>query len=71
MIDIDIDGLTREERLDLLERLWDSLTETQENVPLWDWQREELNRRLDEFERDGDLGTPAEEVLGRLRGRNE
>ena len=68
---IDISGLSREERLDLLERLWDSLTATQEDVPLWDWQSEELDRRLDEFERDGDYGAPADEVLARLRGRDE
>ena len=68
---IDISGLTREEQLDLLERLWDNLTSTQEDFPLWDWQREELNRRIDEFERDGEYGAPAEEVLARLRGRNE
>lgn len=68
---IDIDKLSRDEKLDLLERLWDSLAETQESVPLQDWQREELNRRLDDFERDGDLGAPAEDVLGRLHARNE
>lgn len=68
---IDIDSLSREEKLELLERLWDSLTETHEGVQLWDWLRDELNRRLDEFERDGDLGVPDEDVLGRLRGQNE
>jgi putative addiction module component (TIGR02574 family) len=68
---IDIDSLSRDEKLDLLERLWDSLSETHDDLPLRDWQRDELNRRLDQFERDGDLGTPAEEVLGRLRGRDE
>ncbi len=68
---IDIDGLSRDEKLELLERLWDSLTTDQETVPLWDWQREELNRRLDEFEQDGDYGAPADEILARLCGRNE
>jgi putative addiction module component (TIGR02574 family) len=68
---IDIHALTREEQIELLERLWDHLTSTQESVPLLDWQRELLDRRLDEFERDGDYGAPAEEVLARLRGRNE
>jgi putative addiction module component (TIGR02574 family) len=68
---IDIDALSREERLDLLERLWDSLTSTQVDVPLWDWQRKELDRRLDELEQDGPVGIPAEELLGRLRGRTE
>jgi putative addiction module component (TIGR02574 family) len=68
---IDIDGLTREEKLDLIERLWDSLASTQEAVPLLEWQREELDRRLDELDRDGPVGIPAEEMLGKLRGRNE
>jgi putative addiction module component (TIGR02574 family) len=68
---IDISGLTREERSDLLERLWDSLTANQEDYPLWDWQREEPDRRLDAFERDGIYGVPVEEVLARLRGRDE
>jgi putative addiction module component (TIGR02574 family) len=68
---IDIDGLTREEKLDLLERLWDSLVESHDDAPLLDWQRDLLDRRLDAFERDGDHGVPAEDVLGRLRGRNE
>jgi putative addiction module component (TIGR02574 family) len=68
---IDIDGLTREEKLELIERLCDNLTSTQQTIPLSEWQREELNRRIDEFERDGDDGLPAEEVLARLRGRDE
>ena len=68
---IDIDGLSRDEKLELLDRLWDSLTSTQDDVPLWEWQREELNRRIAAFEQDGDYGAPAEEVLARLRGRNE
>jgi hypothetical protein len=41
------------------------------DVPLWDWQRKELDRRLDELEQDGPVGIPAEELLGRLRGRTE
>jgi hypothetical protein len=31
---IDISGLSREDRCDLLERLWDSLTANQEDYPL-------------------------------------
>lgn len=68
---IDIDSLSRDEKLDLLERLWESLTATHEDFPLWDWQRELLDRRLGQFERDGDPGIPAEDVLSRLRGENE
>lgn len=68
---IDIDGLTREEKLELIERLWDDLASTQESIPLSEWQREELDRRLDELDREGPVGVPAEDVLGKLRGRNE
>jgi putative addiction module component (TIGR02574 family) len=68
---IDIDALSRDEKLDLIERLWESLESNHKAVPLSDAQREELDRRIDEFERDGEPGKPAEEVLARLRGRNE
>jgi putative addiction module component (TIGR02574 family) len=68
---IDITGLTREERLELLERLWDSLAADQMALPLTDAQREELDRRLDELDRDGPTGIPAEEVLVRLRSSEQ
>jgi putative addiction module component (TIGR02574 family) len=68
---IDIDSLSREQKLDLMERIWDRLVETHQEIPLWDWQRDELVRRLGTFEKDGDLGEPADEVLNRLHGRDE
>lgn len=68
---IDITGLTREERLELLERLWDSLAADQMALPLTDAQREELDRRLDELDWDGPTGIPAEEVLARLRSSEQ
>ena len=67
MSSIDITGLTSEERLRLLEALWESLSLTPEAVPLSDAQREELDRRLDEIDREGPVGIPWEEVLGRIR----
>jgi len=66
---IDIDTLSREQQLELLERLWDSLSSAQEAIPLTDTQREELDRRLDELEREGPTGIPAADVLDRLRSR--
>jgi len=66
---IDITTLSREQQLQLLEKLWDSLASIPEAIPLTDPQREELDRRLDELERDGPAGIPAEEVLGRLHAR--
>ena len=63
---IDISTLSREEQLQLLEKLWDSLSLTPEAILLTDAQREELDRRLNELDREGLVGIPADEVLGRL-----
>ena len=66
---LDIASLTPEERLDLLEELWDSLAITPEAIPLTGVQRTELDRRLDDLEREGPVGIPWDEVLGRIRDR--
>ena len=69
MATIDIASLSPEERLRLLDELWESLAATPEAIPLSNAQREELDRRLDELDREGPTGIPWEEVLGRIRGR--
>lgn len=66
---VDIAALTPEERLRLLEQLWDSLTDTPEAIPLTEAQREELDRRLDDLEVDGPVGIPWDDVLSRIRTR--
>ena len=66
---IDIANLSAEERLRLLEELWESLSATPEAIPLTNAQSEELDRRLDELDRDGPLGIPWEEVLRPIRSR--
>jgi putative addiction module component (TIGR02574 family) len=68
---IDIATLSQEERLRLLEQLWDSLSATPEAIPLTDAQREELDHRLDELDREGPTGIPAGDVLNRLRSRSK
>jgi putative addiction module component (TIGR02574 family) len=37
--------LSPAEKLQLVEDLWDDLASTPENVPVYDWQKEELARR--------------------------
>lgn len=66
---INIDDLTPEDRLRLLERLWDSLAARPENVPFTAAQRLELDRRLDEIERGDTAGIPWTEVLQQVRRR--
>jgi putative addiction module component (TIGR02574 family) len=58
-----------DERLRLIEAIWDSIAADPSALPLTDAQREELDRRLDDLEREGPSGLPAEEVLGRLARR--
>ncbi len=69
MSTIDIAKLSPEDRLRLLEQLWESLSETPEAIPMTDTQREELDRRLDELDREGAVGIPWDEVLHRIRNR--
>ena len=66
---INIDDLNSEERLRMIEVLWNSLSEQPGNVPLTDAQRQELDRRLDDLERSGPEGIPWDEVLQQIRNR--
>jgi len=55
------------ERVRLVEAIWDSISAVPEALPLTDWQKEELDRRLAEFEADPDAGSTFEEVFARIR----
>jgi len=60
-----IDGvlaLPPEDRLDLVRRLWDSIREDAVHLPLSDEQKQELDRRYDEFLQDPGEGSTWEEV---------
>lgn len=58
-----------EQRMHLVEELWDSIAADQEALPLTNEQRAELDRRLDAYEADGNPGSPAAAVLGDIRKR--
>jgi putative addiction module component (TIGR02574 family) len=64
----DILKMSLEERVRLVEVIWDSIAASRESVCLTDWQRRELDRRLAEFESDPDSGSSFEDVLARIRG---
>lgn len=66
---VDIAKLSPKDRLRLLEELWDSLSQNPELVPITEAQREELDRRLDDLDREGPIGIPWDEVLRRIRTR--
>jgi putative addiction module component (TIGR02574 family) len=52
------------DRLRLIEELWDSIDA--EALPLPEWQREEVERRLDAIRADGGSGSPWSEVRARI-----
>lgn len=64
---LDVKALSAEERLNLIEELWDSLEA--DDVPVSEAQKTELDRRIEEMDRDGVRGIPWEDVLDRIRGR--
>lgn len=58
-----------EERIRLVEDLWDSIAVDQSAIPLSSEQIKELDRRLDSYAADSDAGRPAKEVISELRSR--
>lgn len=56
-----------EQRLHLVEELWDSIAADQGALALTDAQREALNQRLDSYEADGNPGDRLEYAIARIR----
>jgi putative addiction module component (TIGR02574 family) len=63
--------LGRAERLQLVEDLWDSIAEEDEQLPVPEWKREELKRRKERFSRHPSSGRTWEQVKHRARERND
>ena len=61
---IDVSKLTPEEKLDLIDELWQSLLP--EDVALSPEQQAELDRRLDRLDRDGPQGVAWERVRSEM-----
>ena len=59
--------LPLDERIKLVEELWDSIASDQKALPLTDEQKAELDRRLDAYEVDGDRGRLATESIKEIR----
>ena len=66
---MEIEELTVEERLKLVEDIWDSIAAEQETLLLTEVQRKHLDRRLNAYRLDGNPGTPGFEVIKRIRNR--
>ena len=68
MTDLGIDRLSVEDRLSLVQEIWDSVAAEGKSL-LTDAQRQELDRRIDEDDADPDGGIPWEEVKTSARAR--
>lgn len=62
-----LDHLTRSERLQLIDLLWDSVGDQVESEDIPEWHLRELDRRLADDEANPGQGRPWEEVLADLR----
>ena len=58
-----------EERIKLVEDLWDSIAAEQQALPLTTKQKAELDRRLDAYEIDQNPGHLAADVIASIRRR--
>jgi len=64
LLELDVD-----ERLRLVQALWDSIAEAPESVPITDAERAELDRRLDDYYANPAQGSPWAEVKARILQR--
>lgn len=64
---IDIHQLSRGEQLELLDQLWETLGRDATTFPLTDAQRQDLDQRLDELEREGPQGVSWDDALSQIR----
>lgn len=69
MKDLGIDRMSIDDRLALVQEIWDSITTAPEQLPLTDAQRRELERRLAAHAADPQNVIPWEEVKAQALAR--
>ena len=67
---VSIFDLSPSEKLQLVEDLWDDLAATPSEVPVHEWQKEELARRKSNLLNKPALGLSWDEVKRRIRSRH-
>ena len=63
------DGLSTEEKIEYVQALWDHITSDVDSVPLAEWQKQLLDERLADLERNPESGIPWNEVRSGILGR--
>jgi putative addiction module component (TIGR02574 family) len=61
--------LSPSEKMQLVQDLWDDLAATPDEVPVHDWQKEELARRKANLQKNPAAGLSWDEVKRRIRSR--
>ena len=61
--------LSPSEKLQLVEDLWDDLAATPSDVPIHEWQKEELARRKANLKQNSSSGLSWDEVKRRIRSK--
>lgn len=66
---VDVQALSREEQLELLDELWEVLERDPDALPLSDEQRRDLDERIDALQREGPVGLSWAETLAHVRAQ--
>ncbi len=66
-----LEALTPAEKLQLIEELWEELSATPEEIPVPQWQLDELDRRSAEYAKNPSSAIPWEEVKRNIVSRKE
>ncbi len=64
----DIAEMPVQQRIQLVEDIWDSIAEMPEAVNIPDWHKQELEKRLGAYHANPDGGSPWSEVKKRIMG---
>ncbi len=64
-----IDQLSVAQRILLVEEIWDSIVAEAEDLPLTEAQKQDLERRLGEYNDNPDAGSSWDDVRARLRAK--
>lgn len=68
--EVDIEQLSVPQRLDLIARIWDSIPDTAQALPVPDWHIHELERRIAAADANPGAAEPWEQVKARLRSES-
>jgi putative addiction module component (TIGR02574 family) len=66
-MNVKLRNLPIDERIKLVEELWESIAADQGTLSLTDDEKSELDKRLDAFESDGNQGRTAVETISEIR----